>query len=189
MYQCLVCGNPWSKRKKKTQGSQRVIVRRLNPSSSTNQRVLRNLFPRPDVATVSHFAVFPDVVVQLQDSQAAARGKRRKAAIRDTSGIDHWGVTNLSAPISIAVQGHCNVFRHVMQLSLLVLCWKSTLAVILPEIKKKRSLSKIYFAARTFNELPKHLQSIKNFSEFKRRAQQHFLSYSCPCSHHANRSA
>ena len=139
----VVCGNPWSKRKKKTQGSQRVIVRRLNPSSSTNQRVLSSLFPRPDVATVSHFAVFADVVVQLQDSQAAARGKRRKAVIRDISGIDHWGVTNLSAPISFAVQGHCNVFRHVMQLSLLVLCWKSTLAVILPEIKNKRSLSNV----------------------------------------------
>ena len=49
--------------------------------------------------------------------------------------------------------------------------------------------SPIYFAARTFNELPKHLQSIKNLSEFKRRAQQHVLSYSCPCSNHPNRSA
>ena len=48
----VVCGDPWSKREKKTQGSQRVIVRRLNPSSSTNQGVLRSLFPRPDVATV-----------------------------------------------------------------------------------------------------------------------------------------
>ena len=84
--------------KKKTQGSQRVIVRRLNPSSSTNQRVLRSMFPRPDVATVSHFAVFVDVDVQLQDSQAAARGQR-KAVIRDISGVDHWGVTNLSAPM------------------------------------------------------------------------------------------
>ena len=82
------------KHKKKTQGSQRVIVRRLNPSSSTNQRDLRSLFPRPDVATVSHFAVFVDVDVQLQDSQAAARGQRRKAVIRDISGVDHWGVTN-----------------------------------------------------------------------------------------------
>ena len=58
----------WSmvqKRKKTTtKGSQRVIVRRLNPSSSTNQRVLRSLFPRPDVATVSHFAVFVDVDVR-----------------------------------------------------------------------------------------------------------------------------
>ena len=52
-----------------------MIVRRLNPSSSTNQRVLRSLFPKPDVATVSHFAVFVDVDVQLQDGQAAARGQ------------------------------------------------------------------------------------------------------------------
>ena len=74
---------------KKTQGSQRVIVRRLNPSSSTNQRVLRSLFPRPDVAIASHFAVFVEVEVQLQDGQAAARGQRRKAVIRDISGVDH----------------------------------------------------------------------------------------------------
>ena len=85
-------------------------MRRLNPSSSTNQRVLRSLFPRPDVATVSHFTVFADVDVQLQDGQAAAQGKRRKAVIRDISGFDHWGVPNLSAPISFAGQGHCTVF-------------------------------------------------------------------------------
>ena len=79
------------KKKQKTQGSQRVIVRRLNPSSSTNQRVLhlRSLFPRPDVAIVAHFAVFVDVDVQLQDGQAAAWGQRRKAVIRDISGVDH----------------------------------------------------------------------------------------------------
>ena len=139
----VVCDDPWSRREKKTQGSQRVIVRRLSPSSSTNQRVLRSLFPRPDVATVSHFAVFVDVDVQLQGGQAAARGERRKAVIRDISGVDHWGVTNLSAPIWFTGQSHCTVFRHVMQLSLLVLCWKSTLTVILPQIKKKRSLSNV----------------------------------------------
>ena len=77
------------KRKKTKQGSQRVIVRRLNLSSSTNQRVLRSLFLRPDVSTVSHFAVFVDVDVQLQDGQAAARRQRRKAVIRDISGVDH----------------------------------------------------------------------------------------------------
>ena len=53
---CAMIHGP-EERKKKTQGSQRVTVRRLNPSSSTNQRVLRSLFPRPDVATVSHFDV------------------------------------------------------------------------------------------------------------------------------------
>ena len=67
------------KRKKKTQRSHRVIVRRLYPSSSANQQVLRSLFPRPNVATVSHFAVFVDVDVQLPDGQAAEREKRRKA--------------------------------------------------------------------------------------------------------------
>ena len=143
---CAVIHGP--KEKEKKQGSQRVIVRRQNPSSSTNQRVLRSLFPRPEVTTVSHFAVFVDVDVQLaagRSDQAAARGKRRKAVIRDISGVDHWGVTNLNAPIwfTAAGQGHCIVFRHVMQLSLLVLYLKSTLTVILPQIKKKRSLSNV----------------------------------------------
>ena len=85
---CAAIHGPKEKKKKK-QGSQRVIVRRLNPSPSKNQRVLMSLFPRPDVAAVSHFAVFADADVQLQDGQAAARGKRRKAVIRDFSGIDH----------------------------------------------------------------------------------------------------
>ena len=46
---------PWSvvqKRKKHHKESQRVIARRLNPSPSTKKRVLKSLFPRPDVATV-----------------------------------------------------------------------------------------------------------------------------------------
>ena len=97
-------------------------------------------FRDPVSLPFSHFVVFVVVDVKLQDGQAAAQGKRRKAVIRDTSGVDHWGVTNLSAPIWFTGQGHCTVFRHVMQLSLLVLCWKSTLTVILPKIKKKRSL-------------------------------------------------
>ena len=63
---------------KKTQGSQRVIERSLNPSSSTNQRVLRNLFPRSDVATVLHFAVIVYVDVQLQDGQAEAQESKEK---------------------------------------------------------------------------------------------------------------
>ena len=75
--------------------------------------------------------------------QAAARGQQRKAAIRDIPGVDHWGETNLSAPIWFTGQRHCTVFRHVMQLSLLVLCWKSTLTVTLPQIKKKKSLSNV----------------------------------------------
>ena len=127
------------KKKKKTRKSA-CDCAKAHPSSSTNQRVLRSLFPRPDVSTVSHFAVFEDVDVQLQDGQAAARGQRRKAVIRDISGVDHWGVTNLSAPIWFTGQRHCTVFRHVMQLSLLVPCRKSTLTVILQQIKKNRSL-------------------------------------------------
>ena len=119
----VTCGDRWSKREKKTQGSQRVIVRSLNPSSSTNQRVVwKSLFPRPNIATVLHFAVFMYVDVQLQVGQAAARGQRRKAVIRDISGVDHRRVTNLSASIWFTGERYCTVFRHVMQLSLLVLC-------------------------------------------------------------------
>ena len=55
-----------------------MIERSLNPSSSTNRRVLRNLFPRPDVATVLHFAVIVYVDVQLQDGQAAAQENEEK---------------------------------------------------------------------------------------------------------------
>ena len=39
--------------------------------------------------------------------------------------------------------GHGTVFCHVLQLSFLFLCWKSTLTVILPQIKKTRSLSNV----------------------------------------------
>ena len=39
--------------------------------------------------TVLHFAVIVYVDVQLQVGQAAARRKRRKAVIRDISGVDH----------------------------------------------------------------------------------------------------
>ena len=75
--------------------------------------------------------------------QAADRGQRRKAVIRDTSGVDHGAVTILSAPIWFTGRRHFTVFRHVMQLSLLVLREKSTLTVILPKIKKKKSLSNV----------------------------------------------
>ena len=75
--------------------------------------------------------------------QAADRGQGRKAVIRDTSGVDHGAVTILSALIWFTGRRHCSVFRHVMQLSLLVLREKSTLTVILPKIKKKKSLSNV----------------------------------------------
>ena len=54
-------------------------------------------------------------------------------------------ILSLSAPIWFTMdrRRHCTVFRHLMQLSLLVLRWKSTLMVILPKIKKKKSLSNV----------------------------------------------
>ena len=64
-----------------------------------------------------HFALccFVYVDVQQQVGQAAVRGQRRKAVIRDMSGVSHWGVTNLSAPIWFTGRIHCTVFRHMMQ--------------------------------------------------------------------------
>ena len=44
--------------------------------------------------------------------------------------------------------------------------------------------SPLYFASHTFNNLPPHIRSINTLPEFKRKAQQHILSYSCPCSRH-----
>ena len=87
-----------------------------------NKQVLWGLFPRPDVATVLHFAVFAYVNVRQQVGQAAAQGQRRKPVICDISSVGHRGVTNLSPPIWLTGRRHCTVFRHVMQLSLLVLC-------------------------------------------------------------------
>ena len=46
--------------------------------------------------------------------------------------------------------------------------------------------SPLYFASHTFNNLPQHIRSINTLPEFKRKAQQHILSYSCPCSRHLN---
>ena len=106
---CAVIHRPNRKKKKHNEASVWSCLS-LNPSSSTNQGVLSSLFSRPDVTTVLHFAVIVHVNVQLLDGQAAARGKRRKAFIRDISGVDHWGVTNLSAPIWLTGQGHCTVF-------------------------------------------------------------------------------
>ena len=46
--------------------------------------------------------------------------------------------------------------------------------------------SPLYFASHTFNNLPPHIRLINTLPEFKRKAQQHILSYSCPCSRHLN---
>ena len=136
----LVNGDPRAKREKNTRKSacdfakaQPFII--YKPSN----------FEEPAFETRCRYRFAPRCF-RGRGCSAAGRsggGKRRKAVIRDISGVDHWGVTNLSAPIWLTGQGHCTVFRHVMQLSLLVLCWKSTLTVILPQIKKKRSLSNV----------------------------------------------
>ena len=87
-----------------------MIERSLNPSSSTNQRVLRNLFPRPDVITVSHFTVIVYVDVKLQDGQDAAQESEEKQSPLTFPVLITEGVTNLSAPIWFTGQGHCTVF-------------------------------------------------------------------------------
>ena len=45
--------------------------------------------------------------------------------------------------------------------------------------------SPLYFASHIFNILPKPIQSSTRLSEFKKKAQQYFVSPSCPCSMHA----
>ena len=95
------------------------------------------LFPRPNVATVLHFAVFVFVDVQLQVGQDAARGQRRKAVIRDISSVGHRGVANLSAPIWFTGERHCTVFRHVMQLSLLVFLSVRKAIIVVDFVVKK----------------------------------------------------
>ena len=116
----VACGDPWSK-ETKARWSQPVITLYRLQNQRGNQQVLRSLFPRPDVSTVLLFAVFLHVAVQQHVRQDADRGQRRKAVIRDTSGVDHRAVTILSAPIWFTGRRHCTVFRHVMLLSLSVL--------------------------------------------------------------------
>ena len=83
----------------KARWSQPVITLYRLQNQRGNQRVLRSLFPRPDVSTVLLFAIFLHVAVQQHVGQDADPGQRRKAVIRDTSGVDHRAVTILSAPI------------------------------------------------------------------------------------------
>ena len=94
----------------KTQRSQRAIERSLILSSSTKPASSEKPVSETDVATVLHFAVFVYVDVQQQVGQAVARGQRRKAVNRDTSGVGHRGVTNLRAPIWFTGQGHIAPF-------------------------------------------------------------------------------
>ena len=142
----VVCDDPWSRREKKAHTHTRksacdcakaqpfIIYKPASfeePVSETRRRY--------------RFALrcFRGRGCTAAGRSGCSAGTAKKAVIRDISGVDHWGVTNLSAPIWFTGQWHCTVFHHVMQLSLLVLCWKSTWTVILPQIKKKKSLSNV----------------------------------------------
>ena len=72
-------------------------------------------------------------------------GKRGKAVIRDRHDFRCWSLrrNELECMDLVHWTEVLHRFRHVMQLSLLVLCWKSTLTVILPQIKKQKSLSNV----------------------------------------------
>ena len=140
------CAMIHAPKEKITQGSQRVILRRLKPSSSSNQRVLRSQnSPVSETRCRYRFALccFRGRGCTAAGRSGCSAGKAKKSSHPWHFGVDHWGVMNLSAPISFAGQGRCTVFCHVMQLSFSVLCWKSALAVILPEIKEKKSLSNV----------------------------------------------
>ena len=108
------------------------------------------------VSTVLHFAVCVFMDVWLQVGQAAARGQRRKAVIRDIPGVRHRGIMNLGASIWFTAERHCTVFCHVTQLRLLVLCKNGTLTVILLKIKKKRSISNVGHRCTKAEHLTRH---------------------------------
>ena len=111
------------KEKKKTQWSQSVIARSINPSSFTKPASFRSLFRIPDVTTVLHFTVFLYVDAQLQVGQAAARGRAKRSShpwhFRCWSPKRNELECNRSGSTG---QRQNTVFRHVMQLSLLILC-------------------------------------------------------------------
>ena len=59
---------------------------------------MKNLFPRPDVAAVLHFAVCVYVDIRMFSCRSVRleRGdKQRKAVIRDISSVGHRGVAEL----------------------------------------------------------------------------------------------
>ena len=69
------CGDPWSKRDKSQMKS--ACDYPLSESLQNqrgNQRVLRSLFPRPDVSTFLLFAIFLHVAVQQHVGQDADPG-------------------------------------------------------------------------------------------------------------------
>ena len=96
--------------KRKTHNEVRVWLSEVSTLHRLqNQRGLKNLFPRHDVATV--LQVFSCTwMCRCRIGRAAVRGQRRKAVIRDISGVDHWRLTNLSAPIWYNARRQCTVF-------------------------------------------------------------------------------
>ena len=128
---------------KKTQGNQRVIVRRLNPSSSTKPAS----FEEPVSETRRRYR-FALRCFRGRECTAAGRSDCSAGTAKKGSHPWHfrcWSLrrNELECTDLVHWTGALHVFRHVMQLSLLVLCWKSILTVILPQIKKKRSLSNV----------------------------------------------
>ena len=82
----------------KARQSQRVIALYCLQNQWVNQRALRSLFSRHDVSAVLHFAVSCTWLYKVQQhvGQAADhRGQRRKAVIRDISGVGNRAVTNM----------------------------------------------------------------------------------------------
>ena len=115
-------------KEKKAQRRQRMIVRSLNPPSSTKPASFEVRLSKSRCRCRFALRCFVFVYVQLQLGQAAAQRQRKKAVIRDISGVatfGHPGVTNLSAPIWFTGERHCTVFRSMMQLSLLVFVRKA----------------------------------------------------------------
>ena len=116
-------------KRKKKQWSQSVIAQTPGLHHLQNQRVLGACFGDPMSLPFCTSLFSCTLTHSCRSVRLQRGGERREAVIRDTSGVGHRSVTNLSAPIdrAIARSGstglrHNTVFRHVMQISLLILC-------------------------------------------------------------------
>ena len=116
-----------------------------------NQQVLKNLFPRPDAATVLDFPIFVFVDVQMQVGQAAARGQRRKAVIRDIFRCWSPRRNELECIICFTGERHCMVFRHMMQICSLSLALNR---LNIPKILSHTTYKLVGFVDITSEDLP-----------------------------------
>ena len=117
---------------------------KAHPSSSTNQRVLRSLFPEIRCRYRFAFRCFRGRECTAAGRWGCSARKAKKSS--HPWHFRYWSLRRNELECTNLIRwtgGIAPVFRHVMQLSLLVLCWKSTLAVILRDTKKKRSLSNV----------------------------------------------